>query len=155
MPKRKPRPWILWLPKPIHSNPLGMAVAVLFCLVGVNYVITGGSESSIGRLLDSPLWVRIWAVSLILSCITLGLGIARLDILLEKLGCKLMAMSTFLFGFWVTLSVGTRGIATIVLCLLLIFFLQLRVGVINQLLHPWVPPPAVRRVIEGGGEDES
>ena len=145
------KPWVLRLPISFQKNPLGLAVSVLFFLVGLAYLISGASQGRIAELLDNPIMLRAWGFGLCMATITLGCGIAKQSLDVEKMGLRLLSLTCGIFGIWITLAVGFTGVASIAMCILVLFFCQLRIGVIKQIQNPWVPPPSITGSEYDGG----
>jgi hypothetical protein len=140
---RRLKPWVLYLPTNFQANPLGLAVAVLFFLVGLAYVLTGGAAGSIASLLGNPLMVRAWGFALCMATAILATGIFTVNLETEKLGLRLLTLTSGIFGVWLALAVGLAGVATVSMCILVVIFCQLRISIIKQLQDPWVPPPTI------------
>lgn len=142
--QRRFKPWILYLPTSFQANPLGLAIALMLFIAGLVYLIMGAPAGSIAMLLDSPILLRIWGFVLCAASAILATGIFNSTLETEKLGLRLLSLALFVFGLWLVLAVGAVGAISMAMCLLIVFFCQLRIGVIKELQNPWVPPPHMK-----------
>lgn len=142
--RRRSKSWILKLPEWARRNPLGVFIAILLSFTGVLYALELSTSTAITENLN-PIGLRAWGIFLASGGIVKLLGNVAYDYPLEKLGCRLISVSVFVYAFWVLFSVGLRGLTTIVLCMILVVTLEIRVAVIKLILKP----------IDMGDDDDS
>lgn len=139
MHRKRRKPWILCLPISFQANPLGLILALMFFIVGLTYALGTAHPGNIADLLNSPTWLRLWGASLCVATGTLAQGIYASNLETEKLGLRLLSLTLVVFALWILLAVGVTGALSVAMCGLVIFFCQLRIGVIKQIQHPWIP----------------
>lgn len=137
--RKRRTPWILKLPLWARRNPLGLFIALLCVLSGLLYALNVATSNSITDNLH-PLWLQLWGAFLAVGGVTKLFGNVRYSYPAEKLGCRLISLSVFVYAAWVAVTSGWLATTTITLALSLVAVMEIRVAVINLVLSP---PPEI------------
>lgn len=125
-----------WVPRPMLLHPLSFFWVALMALSGVT-IATGTAEPQrIRALLHPAALLQLWGVLLTVASVVLFWAMMRANLPLEKLGLRFLNVLLLIYAGWVLAAAGVDGIATVVTCVVLALFCEMRVTAIRRVIRP-------------------
>lgn len=130
------KPWIFYLPRGIQANPAGVFIGMMLAIVGLAGFLGLAEPTTITKAL--PFWFyTAWAFSLIPMGIGLVIGVIKRDQLWERFTSRSLSILIGVYALWALSAVGPgRAAVTLAFAMILMFVLEVRIGVINVLINP-------------------